>query len=108
MPNKNPHEIPLFVHTPDDDYIDAPISSKAFDEVIQWATKWSRSCDTGVVERARNVVKALELFLEALDQRCRNIDADSGGDPYFAGLLGQAEALIAAGSKKRRTRKTRS
>ena len=107
MPEKNTQEIPVFVHTSDDDYVDAPISSKALDEVIQWAMKWTRSSDQGVAKRAQSAVKSLESFLEALDQKSKEIDDLSGGDPYLAGLLGQAEAMIAKVPKRGRVGKSR-
>jgi hypothetical protein len=107
VPKTNTQEIPVFAHTQDDDYVMASISSKALDEVTEWATIWSRSCDASVAKRAQSFVKSLELLLKALDQRSKKIEADSGGNAYLAGLLSQAEALVAADSKTSRHKKSR-
>jgi hypothetical protein len=102
LPAKDVFEVPVFVHSPNDEYIDAPISFEALDEVLQWAKIWSRSCDSNIVKRASNVVKSVESFLEALDHSCKEKKADSGGNLYLSGLLDQAEALLASVPKARR------
>jgi len=94
--------VPEFVNAPNDEYIQAPISFEALDEVIQWAKLWSRSCDSNIVERATNVGKSVESFLEALDQVCKEREARFGGNIYFSGLLDQAEAPLASVPKARR------
>lgn len=102
MSAKDVFGVPAFVHAPNDEYIDAPISFEALNEVIEWARLWSRSCDSNIAKRATNVVKSVESFLEVLDQSCKEKEARSGGNIYFSGLLDQAEAPLAPVPKARR------
>jgi hypothetical protein len=97
--------IPMFVHVPDNQYIDSQFSEEAFDKVIQWATAWSKTCDSSIAGQAQNVLQALSAFLHALDKKGRERAQDSAGSPYLAGLLGQAEAILAEGSAIKRNGK---
>jgi len=110
MKKRGTLSIPVFVHVPDDEFIQAPLSQESLNEVTQWATTWSKAYDSSIAEQARNVVKALDSFLNALDKKGKEKAQDSPGSTYLAGLLGQAEAILANGSaiKRNVTARTKS
>jgi hypothetical protein len=103
LPENDTIEVPVFVNAPEDEYLHAPISFEALDEVSQWANLWSRSCDQSIVKRAREVVKSLESFLGALDQKCKRVDPRATESITFGGLFGRAEAPMSSVSKAKRS-----